>query len=90
MLELITAGGGVGDDNGSERAEPLQRVLIHQVPSRPPRTGGGAGNNATDASAPIAAPTNWAKINPGTSLMAIPAKVVVNPRASVTLDLRKM
>jgi len=37
-----------------------------------------------DTDAPTAAPTSWARINQGTSFRAIPAKVVVNPRAIVT------
>jgi hypothetical protein len=44
-------------------------------------------NSAKAKPAPHAAPTNWATINAGTWYMAIPANVVVNPRANVTAGL---
>jgi hypothetical protein len=46
-----------------------------------------AANSAVDRPAPIAAPTSWATTNAGTWLIAMPAKVVVKPRASVTAGL---
>ena len=42
------------------------------------------GNKTVDNRAAISAPTIWATTNAGTWLIAIPAKVVVKPRASVT------
>src|SRR5262249_51128168 len=49
----------------------------------------GAGKITEHTSAPTPAPTIWAVTNPGTWLMAMPAKVVVNPRASVRAGLAK-
>jgi hypothetical protein len=45
------------------------------------------GKSADATSAAVAAPVNWAMMNAGTWVIAIPAKVVVNPRASVTAGL---
>src|ERR1700719_3503843 len=45
------------------------------------------GNSALAATAATAAPNNCAAMKAGTWLMAMPANVVVNPRASVTAGL---
>src|SRR5262245_64371510 len=45
------------------------------------------GNSAEETIAPTAAPTSCAITNAGTWFIAIPAKVVVKPRASVTAVL---
>jgi hypothetical protein len=45
------------------------------------------GNRTRHSSAAAAAPTSCATMKPGTWLMAIPANVVVKPRASVTAGL---
>ena len=47
----------------------------------------GAENSLAQIVAPAVAPISWATMKPGTWLMAIPANVVVNPRASVTAGL---
>src|ERR1700730_7258364 len=47
----------------------------------------GAENSLAQIVAPAAAPISWGPMKPGTWLMAIPANVVVNPRASVTAGL---
>jgi hypothetical protein len=49
--------------------------------------GRGVGKRIRQASAAIAAPTSCAATKPGTWLSAIPANVVVSPRASVTAGL---
>ena len=46
-----------------------------------------AGNNIIDTGTAIAAPMSCARIKPGTSPSAMPANVVVKPRASVTAGL---
>jgi hypothetical protein len=46
-------------------------------------------NKIDETNPPMAAPINCATMKPGTWLIAIPAKVVVNPRASVTAGLAK-
>src|SRR5262245_18936120 len=45
------------------------------------------GNSAEETIAPTAAPTSCAITNAGTWFIAMPAKVVVKPRASVTAGL---
>src|SRR5262245_62496087 len=45
------------------------------------------GKSAGEIAAAAAAPINWAITKAGTWLIAIPAKVVVKPRASVTAGL---
>ncbi len=46
-----------------------------------------AGNSVIATGTAMAAPTSCARIKPGTSLIAMPTKVVVKPRASVTAGL---
>jgi hypothetical protein len=45
------------------------------------------GKSADATSAAVEAPINWAIMNAGTWLIAIPEKVVVKPRAIVTAGL---
>lgn len=70
--------------------EPRCGAIIHSPGAITPADDiCGAGKSAMDTDAPTAAPTICARIKPGTSVRAIPAKVVVKPRASVTAGFAK-